>query len=145
MSSLTGILEGIAAALEDTLGDDVDQIEPRLVFNPTGLAIDVYPAHPFRNTDTAGFGDTSGEYLFIVRARIPTGDHEASQDALLRLMDDEDDLCLAAALMEDQTLNGLASSVDVAEPSGFRQYVGVDNKTAQLGCQWNVTIVNAKS
>lgn len=135
-------MDGMRTVLEGALGENVDQIVSGLNFNPTGLSIDIYPADPFRGTESAGFGDTSGEYIFLVRARISGGDSAASQDDLLALMDDEDDLCLAAALMEDQTLNGLASTVDVEDSSGFRQYVGVDNKNAYLGCQWTVTVLN---
>ena len=89
------------------------QVTGRMNPNPTPPSIDIYPGDPFRDTPTAGFQDVGGELLFTVRARVTTIDNIAGQDLLLRLMDDEDDISVAGTLMEDQTLNGLASSVFV--------------------------------
>lgn len=145
--SLTGIVDELAAALDDVLGtaelgEDAAQIVPRLNLSPTGVSIDIFPADPFRTEEAAGFGEISGAHVFTVRARVE-GDVDGVQERLLQMMDDEHDLCVAAALASDQTLNGLASSVDVDGPTGFRVYA--DNPGAMLGVEWTVSIIRAVS
>jgi hypothetical protein len=142
-AALTELIDEMVTILDTALGDDVEQVVGRRVFAPTPPAVDIYPADPFRTTDAAGFGDISGAYVFTVRARVNTTDNEAGQDVLLAMMDDEHDLCVAVALEDDQSLNGLASSVDVGGPSGYRLYVEGDQ--AFLGCEWNVTVVRTLS
>lgn len=112
---------------------------------PSTPAIDIYPADPFREKESAGFGQISGAYMFTVRARIDVADHEASQDILLAFMDDEDDLSVANALLEDQTLAGNASSVDVDGPSGYIRYIEVDRHADLLGVEWKVRLLPAYS
>lgn len=139
MSALTAIMDELAASLDDILPADWS-VSGRLNLNPAEPAIDVYPADPFRTTEEAGFGDTSGAYQFIVRARV-AGDVDGRQDLLLSLMDDEDALCVATKLQDDQTLNGLASSVEVDGPSGYTVYVE-GTGAALLGCEWRVAVLN---
>ena len=57
-------------------------------------------------------------------------------------MDDEDAIGVASTLMEDQTLNGLASSVYVEGNTGYVQYLdpGQDG-AAFLGCEWRVRVL----
>jgi hypothetical protein len=145
--SLAAILDQMADTLETAFdGSDLDiQVVPRMNFNPTPLSVDMFPGDPFRDPDTAGMGDESGALLFTVRARVSTADFEAGQDVLLALMDDTDDLSVATALMDDYTLNGLASSVYVTGPSGFVRFDDGSGKGALLGVQWGVTILAVNS
>lgn len=136
----------LANTIEAALGAAAEEIQVtgRRNLNPDGFSIDIYPADPFRTSTEAGFGELTGAVNWIVRARI-AGDRDAEQDLLLILMDEEDTLSVADALMDDQTLNGLASSVEVDGPSGYILYSegGVD--TARLGVEWRVTVLRAYS
>ena len=114
-ASLADLLDELAATMRAVVGPAVTETEVQVTgrrnFNPTPPSIDIYPGDPFRSTpDSAGFGETGGELLLTVRARVTTVDNIAGQDLLLRLMDDEDAISVASTLMEDQTLGGLASS-----------------------------------
>jgi hypothetical protein len=146
-ATLAEIADEIAATLEDAIqieGDEID-VYPRLNLSPQGFCIDVYPAAEFRAVDGAGFTDETGIVNWVVRARI-NGDRDAEQDLLLRLMDEEDDLGVAAVLMDDQTLNGLASSVRVTGPSGYTQYLDAGAEgTSRFGVEWLVTVLRAYS
>lgn len=126
------------------LGEDAVQVVGRLNLNPSQpVSIDIYPADPFRGTDTQGYGEIAGELLFTVRARCTSNDLDGAQDKLLALMDDEDTLCVAAALEADDTLGGLVSQLTVAGPTGYRTYG--DNPGAMLGCEWSITVINTTS
>lgn len=145
--SLTAILDQMADTLTGAFdGSDLDiQIVPRMNFNPSPLSIDMFPGDPFRDTEAAGMGDINGAIIFTVRARCTTADFEAGQDVLLALMDDNDDLSVARALMDDYTLNGLASSVYVTGPSGFQRFDDGGGTGALLGVQWGVQILAIES
>lgn len=143
MAGVAQIMDELAAVLDDTLSLEGFQVVGRLNLSPTEPAIDIYPADPFRTPEEAGFQEINGALNFIVRARV-AGDADGRQDLLLALMDDEDDLCVAAALEDDQTLNGLASSVDVQGPSGYTQYVESAGG-AYLGCEWRVRVLQLLS
>lgn len=120
------------------------QVEPRYIIGASPPSLDIFPSDQFRGDTSSGFGAIAGELLFTVRARV-SGDRDAEQDLLLALMDEEDELSVAAALMDDQTLNGLASSVDVDGPSGYRQYIEAGDQAALLGCEWKVTVLRLQS
>lgn len=132
----------MASTLETALGDTVEQVVGRLNPNPTPPSIDIYPGDPFRESEQAAFGDVNGALIFTVRARVAAPDNPAAQDVLLNMMDDESDECVAFALMDDQTLNGLASSVKVDGPSGYVSFVDSGGEGALLGCTWRVTVLN---
>lgn len=141
---IADLLDEMAATLDSALGTSVDQIVPRLHFNPSGLSIDIYPDDPSRDPAAAGLGQPASEqWIFKVRARVDLGDNDGAQDVLLQLMDDEDDLSVAAALFDDQTLNGLATSVQVEGPSGYIAYT--DNPGNMIGVEWRVTVMRALS
>ena len=89
------------------------QFSGRMLAAPTPPSIDIWVGDPSRENEIAAFQEIAGEHIITVRARVGTVDNIAGQDLLLRLMDDEDEIGVAAILMEDQTLNGLASSVYV--------------------------------
>jgi hypothetical protein len=144
VSAVRDIADGLAAAVEAALGDNIAQVSGRRIFNPSPPTIDIYPADEFRGDIGRGFGDLGGALVFIVRARVNSADNEAAQDFLLDLMDDESDLCVAEALAADQTLNGLVSSVEVDGPTGFGVYDDLGTQ-AFIGCHWTVTIVNRAS
>lgn len=145
-ATLAELADEIAATIENALaaaGEEI-QVTGRLNRTPDSFAIDVYPADPFVTQEEAAFGWIVGAHHWVVRARI-AGDRDAEQDLLLQLMDDTDDLSVANALMDDQTLNGLATSVEVDGPSGYTQYVGDGGDSAMLGVEWRVTILRAYS
>lgn len=149
VSAIVDILDGIAASLETVmgtavLGEDAIQIVARLNLNPAApISIDIYPADPFRGTETQGFGEISGELRFTVRARATTTDTDAAQDQLLAMMDDENALSVTAALFADETLGGIVAELDVEGPTGYRSYG--DNPGMMLGVEWTVTVINARS
>jgi hypothetical protein len=62
-------------------------------------------------------------------------------------MDDESDLSIAAALLDDPTLNGHASSLDVPEDrrTGYVLFPAIDGASVYLGCQWTVVLIPARS
>lgn len=125
---------------------DVDvQVEGRMVLNPTPPTIDIFPGDSSRDGNSAAFDDVNGGYLFTVRARVNTADSEAGQDLLLAFMDDTDDLCLALALLDDKTLNGLASSLDVRDPSGYRLFEVPSGEGAYLGFQFTALVLAGES
>lgn len=140
MDAMGNKLDGAYSSLDPPV-----QVVARLNPNPTGLSIDIYPGDPFSQDETRGFGEDAGELIFTVRARTNTGDFDASQDLLLAMMDEEDDLCIAHALLDDDTLNGTASSVEVEPPSGFVRFQDLTGVHAYLGVQWRVTVVRARS
>lgn len=145
-ASLIDLLDEMADTLRTAVSDVgfPVQVEPRYVINPTPPTLDIYPADPAREDSSAGFGSIAGEFVFTVRARV-SGDQDAEQDLLLAFMDEEDDLSVATALMDDQTLNGLASSVHAEGPTGYRQYVDSRDQGSYLGCEWRVIVLRAFS
>jgi len=148
--SLGGLMDEMAATLRAVVGPAVTdtevQVTGRLNPTPTPPSIDIYPGDPFRDTPAAGFQETGGELLFTVRARVTTVDNVAGQNLLLRLMDDNDDISVAVALMDDQTLNGHASSVFVESNTGYTRYLdGGAEGGGLLGCEWRVRLLRVLS
>lgn len=124
---------------------DVDvQVEPNMVLSPTPPTVDIYPGDPSRDALSAAFDDDGG-YLLTVRARVNTADQDAGQDLLIAFMDDEDDLCLGLAVVDDPTLGGHASSVDIRDVSGYRLYEHPSGEGAYLGFQFTAIVIPAKS
>lgn len=135
----------ISAAVDALAPDTIYvQVEPRMVINPTPPCIDLYPGASSRDRDTAAFDDDGG-YLFTVRARVSTADNEAGQDLLLRFMDDTDDMCIAVALLDEPTLNGYASSLDVRDTTGYQLYESTGGEGALLGFQFTTMVLAASS
>jgi hypothetical protein len=150
---LGDLLEELAVVLRSVVGPAVSEVEVQVTsrrnFNPTPPSIDIYPGDPFRDNtsaSTAGFQEIGGELALTVRARVSTVDNNAGQDLLLRLMDDEDDISVAAALMEDQTLGGLTGSIIVDGNSGYIAYLEPGQEgAALLGCEWRVRLLRTLS
>lgn len=143
MAYLTAMVEEMADKIRDALDAVADfdvQVEPSFVLDPTPPCVDIFPADPSRETEQAGFGDVAGGYRFTVRARVGFADRDAGQTLLLQFMDDEHPLCLAHALADDQTLNGLAANVEVTDPTGWRQYPSPDGAGSYVGCEWTCTV-----
>jgi hypothetical protein len=139
------MLDAMADQLRGVIDDVTDvavQVEPRWVVNPTPPTIDMFPADPSTDPELRAFGEMLGGDLVTVRARVDMSDNTASQDLLLAFMDDEDPLSIAAALQEDKTLGGYASSLDVRDRSG---YVRVLEGGDYLGCLWQVVVMRARS
>lgn len=148
MSTWPGLMEAMASTLEAAYegvqydGRDIGvQVYPRLVVNPSPPCIDIYPGDVPRETDTAGFSVSGidGGVFFTVRARVSTADTDAGQELLIAFMDDADELSLAVALMEDQTLGGLANDVTVEQQTGFVEYPMGEGSL--LGCQWRAWVL----
>ena len=121
------------------------QVEPRMVIVPSPLTVDIYPADVSRDSTSAGFNDVNGGYLFTVRSRINAPDFDAAYDTLMQTMDDQDDLCIPLALLDDKTLNGNAQTLDVLDPTGLRAYERVDGSGADLGWQFTCNVIAANS
>lgn len=141
-TKLRRIADELATVIEDAAFTGVEQVVGRLNLDPTPLSIDVYPADPLGNDEMRGFGDADGGYVFTIRARTHAGDSLAAQDLLLDLMDWDEGLTVA--LEDDQTLNGLASSVSVTGPTGLRPYRG-KGESILIGCEWTATVIPEQS
>lgn len=125
---------------------DVDvQVEPRMVLSPTPPTIDIYPGNVARDQPSAAFDDVNGGYFFTVRARVNTADQDAGQDLLLAFMDDTNDLCIAVALLDEPTLNGYASSLDVRDVSGYRLFEHPSGEGAYLGFEFTALVLAGDS
>lgn len=138
MTLLRRICDELAETIKSAAFDHVEQVVGRLNLDATPLAIDIYPGEPLGDDDPRGFGDPHGGYNLTVRARCGAADHVAAQDSLLDLMDWDEGL--AQALEDDQTLNGLASSVSVTGPTGLRPYRGTGSEVL-IGCEWSVKVL----
>ncbi len=149
VTGLRAITEAMADQIRDVL-EDVDtidvQVEPRWILNPTPLSIDIYPGSGIRDLDSAAFDD-DGAYRLTVRARINTPDFDAAYDVLISLMDDEDPLHLASAIVEDPTLGDTASSVHISplDQSGLQAYEHPSGEGAHLGFQVVALVFPARS
>ena len=131
--------------LDGNTGDINVQVEPRMVPAPADVTIDIYPGDIARDSNSAAFNDVNGGYLFTVRSRINTPDFDAAYDLLMQTMDDQDDLCIPLALLDDPTLGGNAQTLDVLDPTGLRAYERIDGSGADLGWQFTVNVIAAKS
>ena len=147
MASLQTLATRMADQIRNVLenADMTVQVEPRMVIVPTPLTVDIYPADVARDSQSAAFNDVNGGYLFTVRSRINTPDFDAAYDVLMQTMDDQDDLCIPLALLDDTTLNGNAQTLDVLDPSGLRAYERVDGTGADLGWQFTCNVIAARS
>lgn len=142
-ATLADLIDEVNATLATVLASEDVQVVSGFNLAPTPPSVDIYPSDQARGTDSMGFGDIAGEVFLTVRARVGTADTDAGQAFLLRLCDEEDALSVAAALMDDQSLNGLASSVSVDAQTGFAPYA--DNPGMLLGCEWRVRILRTLS
>lgn len=141
---MTAMADQIRTTLEAVTDVQV-QVEPRMVLNPSPPTIDIYPGAQGRDGETAAFSELAGGYFLTVRARIHTADHESAQDLLIAFGDDQDQLCVPQALLDDATLGGLAADMDVVAESGFALYQDVSGEAAFLGCQWDFLVLPAYS
>lgn len=147
MSTLAEILDEMGNAIRKVIDNttDVDvQVEPRMVLDPTPPCVDMYPSDPSNDQALAGFGEDVGGELITIRVRVSTADHEAGQDLLLALMDDEDPLSVITALLDEPTLNGLCSTIYMPSRSGYMLFP-VPDGGALIGCLLNVVAVKARS
>lgn len=141
---MVAMADQIRSVLDDVT-DIAIQVEPKMVLNPSPPTIDIFPGDTARDPETAAMGEIGGGYIFTVRARIHTADHEASQDILVAFGDDQDDLCVPAALLADATLGGLAADMEVLSETGFSLYPDTSGEAAYLGCQWSFLVLPAYS
>lgn len=151
MARLVDLLDEMADAVRAVMdaSDLAVQVEPRMIINPTPPTIDMWPANLPRDEELASFGETAadmaGAKVFTVRARIGTADADAGQDFLLAVMDEEDELSIAAALHDDQTLNGYAAQVIVDGGRGYTLFPNPEGTAAWLGTEWLVTVLDVVS
>jgi len=149
LSTSLELREAMAATLDTAMlfASFPVQVLPRRMGNPTPPCIDMWPgnAGEMRDYTAAGMGDIAGAFLFTVRARVAAADSESQQELLYSFCDDEDPLCVAGVLMEDQTLGGYAASVDVTGPTEPTIYQDVIGDPPLLGAQWRVEVLNATS
>ena len=151
---MTGLVE-ILNAMADRIGTTVDgvashngnpleiQVVAGWVVNPSPPTVDMYPGPVARESETAGFVDIDGGYIFTVRTRVAVTDNFAMQDLLLRFMDDTDELSLAAALDGEPTLGGAASSLICRNPTGYREYRNPDGSPWLIGFEFECMVVAA--
>ena len=136
------IAEELVVVIDSAGFEGVEQVVAGLNLDPTPLSIDVYPAEPFNDDDSEGFGDPSYGFRYTVRARMHTADSIVSQQHIVDLMDADEGM--AVALEDDQSLNGLASSVKVEGPTGLRPYRG-KGESIMVGCEWTVLVLRETS
>ena len=139
-------MDALATQIRGYMADTTDvavQVEGRMILSPTPPSIDIYPADTARDPDSASFADLNGGYLLTVRARVNTADAVAGQNLLLAFMDDADNLCLAEAIEEDQTLDHYAASVSVQAQTGFVVFPEPSGEGAWLGAQWTTLVIPA--
>jgi hypothetical protein len=147
ISTLREVMDEIASLIRAAANTgDIDvQVEPRLVGNPTTPCIDIYPGQdPAFDEPTEGFVDAQGGFRFTVRARVETNDSDANQDFLVDLMDDQTDVSIVNALLDDPTLNGHASSVHLEGVNGFALMPAPSGEPF-LGCLWRFLVLRAES
>jgi len=120
---MDALADQIRGVMEDATGEFPVQVEGRMIAAPTPPTIDMFPGDASRFPDSGGYNliQDQGGYNITVRVRVATADSFAQQELALRFMDDTDPLCVAAAVQDDPTLGGLASSVSVENPTGFLQ------------------------
>lgn len=148
MSSLIETVEAMAAAITAALdgSNPTVQVSAYRLITASPPVVDIYPGDPLTDGSATGFSGEMGEAIFTVRARVGTADIEESQKLLLSLMDDNDPLSIAAALIADQTLGGVVSSLAVDGPSGHTIYEEGGSRIATslgalLGVDWKVKII----
>lgn len=138
---MDALADQIRGVLDDVTDVDV-QVEPRWVTNPTPPTIDIYPGDPSHDPEWRAFGEILGGELITVRARVDMSDSVAGQDLLLAFMDDEDPLSISQACEEDDTLGGLAQTLDVRSRSGYVRFI---EDSSEMGCLWGLVVVKARS
>ena len=140
MPELTAIMDALGAQLEAELTTiDGLQVVPRIMWNPTPPAIDIYPAVPFQDEDAMG---GSKEIFLLVRARVNTPDHDGAQEILLGMMDPASADSLEAAIRSDRTLGGVVQYAHVMpdSPSDFGAFVDPGGN-ALLGATWRIRVL----
>lgn len=146
VSSLREVMDALSEQIEAAMASaDVDvQVGARMIMNPSPPTIDMWPADPPVDQAIAGMGDIQGGDVVTVRARVDTNDHEGNQDVLLDLMDVESDMSVAAAIMDDPTLGGLAH-LEVRGWTGLRPYTNADGTVLFVGAEWTVLALRVES
>lgn len=139
LATTNEILAQMATQIRSALGDGY-QVEPHHVAAATPPTVDMYPGDIAKGTDAAAFG-AEGELFVTVRVRVNGNDDLANEELLNDLMEDFGDLSVAAALDDDVTLNGMATSLNFTDATGLTLYsYGQD---VLPGRQFTVTVVRA--
>lgn len=148
MSTLREILEAAADQIRETMQASADwdiQVEPMYVLNPTPPCIDVYPADPSTDSDSAAFAETYAQanegHWMNVRARVGTTDNVANQEVLVELMDPTSTISLVQCLYDDPTLGGAVVDLNLASQSGFVLVPKLDGSGVHLGVIWRFLVL----
>lgn len=146
LSALQNILTAMADQIRTTLDGATDlglQVEPQPVLSPTPITIDIVPGSQLRDLPSAAFGD-DGAILLTVRAYINTPDFDAAYAILVALMSDDDALSIGQSLLDEPTLNGYATDVDVRDQTGLIFIQALDGN-GYLGFQFTAFVLPARS
>ena len=144
--SLREVMDALRDQIETAVNvGTVDvQVYARIPSNPTLPAIDIFPGDPASDPESAGFGDIQGGDVLTVRARVDSNDMEANQDLLIDFMDPFSSVSVAAAIVDDPDLGGLAR-LDITANTGMRPYLGNDGTTIAFGAEWTVSALRYES
>lgn len=139
MASLTDIRAGLAANLAVLNGV---QISPYVTSSPTLPVIWIRPAPD----EHAEFHQTMHNGLewwhLIVEAYVGTPSDIGAQMKLDELVESSGPTSVKAAIEADETLGGVAQTLQVERATGYGEYGRPDGTTA-LGAKWNVLVYMA--
>jgi hypothetical protein len=139
LATTNEILAQMAAQIRSALGSGY-QVEPHHVAAASPPTVDMYPGDIAKGVEAAAFG-AEGELFVTVRVRVNGNDDLANEELLNDLMEDWGDLSVAQALDDDETLNGLATSIGFSDITGLTLYsYGAD---VLPGRQFTVTVIRA--
>lgn len=141
----TDLLDAMADQIRSVLASAPFDVEvyARYCASPGSYpAVDMYPAPSSRGTDARAFG-LRGEFLFTVRTRVQTNDADENQEFLLNMMDDTNAYSVPMALLDEDTLGGLATGLDVVDDTGLIPYALGDD--APIGFEFTCRVIRADS
>lgn len=110
-------------------------------------AVDMYVTGPNGLEDgLVGFNRNPIGFIPLnIRVRVSPADSEAGEDLFLAFTDDEDDLAIVAALADDPTINGLASTIKWGDWAGYTDFPDVNGDGLFLGSLLPICVVKAVS
>lgn len=152
MATLPELVDAIRDQLTNQLAPVTDvtlHIESGEFLSAETPAINIFPTGPIGLEDRlASFAEKYGGIPLAIRCRVSPADIAGGQDLLMRLMDDEDELSIVAALDADTTLNGNAQSLSWGDGwpwSGFTPYPDINGDGVYLGSELRIVVVKAHS
>lgn len=131
---LKELREGVAAAMSGI--PDV-QVSARWLTNPTPPAVHVFPGEIDWH---AAMGNGHHNWTLTVEAFAALVTDEGAQEVLDRMVADDGDYSVKAAIESDSTLGGLVEDVTVTRTYDYGLRLKADG-TLVLGCKWDVEIM----